>query len=322
MSRWHSPPVMQECAGQNIGMSHLTMNKIGRRGLVALGLVVIATASLGLSRRILTRNLPRFPYETKPLPAPEYAALAAKPGWRASQISVAPDISLNGLIRRPKAADSPWVLFFQGNDSDMLSTGQAFLSALAADRDWGLAIYAYRGYDSSGGEPRLTDLAADAPQVITQLCSLEAIDRSRVHIIGFSIGGHLAVRAMAVAAQTEPRPASLTLLAAVNDIVMVPRSLFSRLDPGDHFQTQPYLSAIPAPVLVIQGTADEALRGAGQGRAIAAALGERSRYIELPGVMHKALLSNETALATIRGFISEHTGSVSAPQETTNAATK
>jgi pimeloyl-ACP methyl ester carboxylesterase len=179
--------------------------------------------------------------------------------------------------------------------------------ALAGDRDWGLAIYAYRGYDSSAGTARLAPLAVDAPEILAQLCRAEQVARSRVHLVGFSIGGHLAVRAMAAAARMAPRPASLTLLAPVDDIVMVPRSFYERLDPGDHFQTRPLLDAIPAPVLVIQGAADEALGGPGQGRAVASALGARGRYVELEAVGHGALLGNEAALARIRAFIDEYT---------------
>lgn len=282
------------------------MKQIGRRGFVILGLGAIAAVSLDLSRRVFGRKRLRFPYLNSPLAAPEYAALAAKPGWSATQAIVAPGISLNGLIRRPQAADAPWVLFYQGNDAHLLRVGQAFLSDLASDRDWGLAIFAYRGYDSSAGEPHIADLASDAPEIIAQLCSAEHVERSRVHVVGFSIGGHLAVRAMAVAARLQPKPASLTLLAPVNDIVMVPRSFFERFDPGDDFQTAPFLDEVPAPVLVMQGAADEALQGPEQGQAIAAKLGARARYVELPGMGHIALLSSEAVFAATRDFISEH----------------
>ncbi|HEY3255411.1 MAG TPA: alpha/beta hydrolase, partial [Polyangiaceae bacterium] len=128
----------------------------------------------------------------------------------------------------------------------------------------------------------------------------------RVHLIGFSIGGHLAVRAMVSAAQLSPRPATLTLLASVDDITMVPRSFYEKFDPGDDFYTRPYLSEVPAPVLVVQGTHDEALLGPEQGRAIAAALGARARYLEIPGAGHIELMANEPTLAAVREFIEAH----------------
>ncbi|MEO6602260.1 MAG: hypothetical protein ABIQ16_20430 [Polyangiaceae bacterium] len=279
---------------------------IGRRGVLVLGLAAIVGLGLATFGRILGPKRQRFPYLTGSLPAVEYRELAGRPGWAASRITVAPGIGLNGLVRRPKAADAPWVLFYQGNDAAMLRVGQAFLTRLAADHDWGLAVFAYRGYDSSDGTARLAELASDAPEILAQLCATEHIDRGRVHLVGFSIGGHLAVRAMGVAARLQPKPASLTLLAAVNDIVMVPRSFYAKLDPGDELQTQPFLDAIPAPVLVVQGTADLALLGAEQGRSIAARLGSRARYLELPGVGHLELLSLPASVDATRAFISEH----------------
>jgi pimeloyl-ACP methyl ester carboxylesterase len=262
--------------------------------------------SVGVYGRFFGRKRLRFPYLTGALPAEQYRALAALPGWSKSNVAVAPGIRLNGLVRRPKAPDAPWVLFYQGNDRTQLAVGQAFLQRLGADRDWGLAVFSYRGYDSSDGTPYLPDLAADAPAILEQLCVTEKVERGRVHVVGFSIGGHLAVRAMVAATKLQPRPASLSLLASVDDIVMYRRSFYDKVDPGDDFQTRPFLDAIPAPVLVIQGTADEALAGPEQGRAISQKLGARAQYLELPGVGHIALLSNPTAIGAVQEFIAAH----------------
>jgi pimeloyl-ACP methyl ester carboxylesterase len=261
---------------------------------------------MGVCGRFFGRKRLRFPYLTRPLAPTEYQALAAEPGWAASQISVAPGIRLNGLVRRPRAADAPWVLFYQGNDSAMLRVGQAFLKRVGAERDWGLAVFAYRGYDSSDGVPRLADLESDAPEIFNQLCLTEKLERSRVHVVGFSIGGYFAVRGVLGALRVPPKPASLSLLASVDDIVMVRQSWYEKLDPGDDLQTRPWLAEIPAPVLVIQGTADEALKGPEQGRAISTALGERATYLELPGVGHTALLSNDAAIGRVREFVASH----------------
>jgi pimeloyl-ACP methyl ester carboxylesterase len=283
------------------------MMRLQRRGFISVGLVaVVIVLSRGLRERVFGRKRLRFPYLTGTLAAAAYRALASQPGWSESQITVAPGIRLNGLLRRPKSPGAPWVLFYQGNDNAQLKVGQAFLERLAGERDWGLAVYAYRGYDSSDGIPYLSDLAADAPEILNQLCATETIDRGHVHIVGFSIGGHLAVRAMAAAQAVKPKPASLTLLASVDDIVMFRRSFYQSLDPGDDFQTRPLLDAIPVPVLVVQGTDDEALHGPQQGRDIAAKLGERAQYLELPGAGHIALLSNTRVISAVQEFISAH----------------
>jgi pimeloyl-ACP methyl ester carboxylesterase len=282
------------------------MFRLSRSRWIILSVATVLALGFGIVGRVFGPHRLRFPYLNGTLAPADYQALASQPGWAARQIGVAPGIRLNGLVRRPQAADAPWLLFYQGNDAQMLKVGQAFLSRLSGARDWGLAIFAYRGYDSSDGVPRLPALAADAPEILAQLCATERVDRGRVHLIGFSIGGHMAVRAMASAARLSPRPPTLTLLASVDDITMVPRSFYHKLDPGDDFHTSPLLVDIPAPVLVVQGTEDVALHGPAQGRAIAAALGARARYVELPGVGHIELMENEPTLAAVREFIETH----------------
>jgi fermentation-respiration switch protein FrsA (DUF1100 family) len=282
------------------------MFRMNRKGWMLFSMAAIVTLALGVFARLSGSKRLRFPYLNSSLAPSQYQALSSEPGWAARQITVAPGVRLNGLVRRPTAPDAPWVLFYQGNDAQMLKVGQAFLSRLGATRAWGLAIFAYRGYDSSEGAPRLPLLAADAPEILAQLCATEQLDRGRVHLIGFSIGGHIAVRAMVSAARLSPKPPSLTLLAPVDDITMVPRSFYDKLDPGDHFHTSPFLADIPAPVLVVQGTKDEALGGPEQGRTISAGLGARATYLELAGVGHVALMENEQSLAAVRQFIEAH----------------
>ena len=102
------------------------------------------------------------------------------------------------------------------------------------------------------------------------------------------------------------RAASLTLWAPVNDIIMYHASRWEKLTAGEDYQTQPYLSDVPAPVLVLQGSADATLDGASQGRAIATALGGRARYEEFDGIGHVPLLSHDPALSKMREFVLEH----------------
>lgn len=271
-----------------------------------MGLGAAVSLAISAWARIFGAKRLRFTYLTGQISDAEYQALAAKPGWAKQRITVAPGIGLNGLVRRATAANAPWVLFYQGNDAHMLRVGQAFLERLGESRDWGLAVFAYRGYDSSDGSARLSDLAADGPRILAELCKSENLDRERVHLVGFSIGGHLAARTMSAVTGDASRPASLSLLAAVYDIVMVPRSFYERFDPGDELKTEPFLQNIPAPVLVVQGTSDEALEGPAQGRAIAAKLGARAQYVELPGAGHVELLRDAAAIAATQEFIAAH----------------
>lgn len=283
------------------------MKRGARLAVLALGAVVVAGLLSPLRERFLGRKRLRFPYLSRPIAAAAYDALAAKPGWAKAQVQVGAGVSLNGLLRRPASPTAPWVLFYPGNDESQLDRGQAFLARLGGNKDWGLAVFAYRGYDSSGGKSELASMSEDAPKILTSLCELHAnVPASRVHVIGFSIGGHMATHAARGANLAHKPAASLTLLASVNDIVMVPPSPWAKFSLGEDYQTSPLLRDVPAPVLVLQGSADSAFGGPQQGRDIAAALGGRAQYHELPGVDHVPLLADEKALQLVRDFISAH----------------
>lgn len=281
-------------------------SKVLRSGLGVLGVAALLALSFVGYSRFAGRNRLRFTYLTGQLAPSAYGALASQPGWSAAKLEVAPRVSLRGLVRRPRSKTAPWVLFYPGNDAAQLGNGQTVLTRLAEHRDWGLGVFSYRGYESSDGTPRLADLALDAATIRQQLCVSEGIAHERLHVVGFSIGGHLATHAVAAAARQHAPAASLSLLASVDDIVMLRRSPWQRLSSGDDYQTRPLLANVPAPVLVLQGGADETLGGPLQGRAIGNALGPRARYHELPGVGHEGLLQNEQAFLEIRAFISQH----------------
>jgi len=275
-------------------------------GLGVLGLAAAIGAAIYVYQRFVGRSPLRFTYLTGSISDVGYEELASKPGWSKTQLQVAPGVRLNGLLRRPEAADATWILFYPGNDDHMLARGQRLLGKLAQGRDLGLAVFAYRGFDSSGGTPVIESLGADASAILEHVAGLPGVKRERLHVVGFSIGGHLAVRAAAAANREQRPPASLSLMACVNDIVMLQRAPWQKLLLGDILRTQPFLTLVPAPVLVVQGTADEALQGAVQGQAISRTLGARAQYLELQGVGHEALLDDEPALQAVREFIGQH----------------
>lgn len=259
-----------------------------------------------LLQRFLGRPRLRFPYAGSPMTDARYTELASKSGWSKVQLPVAAGITLRGLVREPGRDGAPWVLFYPGNDDSQLERGQAFLIRMAGETDWGLAVFADRGYDSSDGKSELAAIRADAPAILDKFCALRAVPANRVHLAGFSIGGHFAVHAARGAAERGRRAASLTLLAPVDDIIMFTHSPWEKLSPGEDYQTRPFLSGVPAPVLVLQGGADVTLDGPKQGQDIAKALGDRARYRELPGVGHVELLESREAVAAARDFIQEN----------------
>lgn len=274
--------------------------------LSVLGLALVIAMALPLYERFFGRKRLRFPYLSRPIPAATYDALARNPGWAKAELPVWPGITLRGLVRRPSSKDKPWVLFYPGNDESQLERGQGFLMRLGQDLDLGLAVFGYRGYDASDGKSELEEIRADAPRLLHALCEKEGIAQRQVHLAGFSIGGHFSVIAAKGAAEQGQPAASLSLFAPVNDIVMYHPSRFEKLSSGEDYQTGLYLPGVPAPVLILQGAADQTLDGASQGLAIAKALGDRAKYVEYPGVGHVPILQHAPALEAMREFIQQH----------------
>jgi len=273
--------------------------------LALLGSVILAAFTRPAVLRLLHGNLPRFPYACQPLPAPAYDALAARPLWAKTSLAASPDVKLNGLVRRPKVASAPWVLFFPGNDASQLTAGQELLERLAGPRDWGLVVYADRGYDSSGGTPSADTLREDGYGILNGVLTSEGIPPERLHVVAFSMGGYVAAAGVGAAAREHKVIASFSTLSAVERMEMVHSMLLARVAMGDLIETLPLLDDVPGPVLVLHGTEDATLN-VSQGRAIAARLGSRAEFRELRGVGHLDMMANEGALEAVRGMIEKY----------------
>ncbi len=194
---------------------------------IASALVVVVLGRPYLQRRL--RHRPWFTYSCAPLSAADYSELVARPGWSRTTLHVSDAIALNGLIRRPLNHQSPWLLFFPGNDATQLAGGQKFLESVRSGRDWGLAVFAYRGYDSSGGRPNPNDLASDGVKIVENLLDSEQIKPAQLHVAAFSLGGYVAANAVGRAAMTNKKLASLTLLSSISEAEMVRSALIARI---------------------------------------------------------------------------------------------
>ncbi|HWA77315.1 MAG TPA: hypothetical protein VG937_33500 [Polyangiaceae bacterium] len=274
-----------------------------RWGYLAIvgSLVVAALGRVGMQR--MARPKPWFTYSMSPLSRESYQALAARPGWAESSLRMTDGVSLAGLVSRPAQAGAPWVIFFPGNDSTQLARGQRLLEQIRADNPWGLAVYASRGYDASGGTPSAAAFESDAISVFEAVVREQRVDPSQVHLVAFSLGGYGAARAASHSAKAGKKPGSLSLLASVARIAMVHKNLLASFTTGDVYDLLPSLPEVPAPVLVVQGSADEAFGDVRQAKLLVEGLGDRARYLELPGVGHNALLESEPAIAAVRAGI-------------------
>lgn len=270
--------------------------------LLSVGAALVVGGG-GLVLRVRGRGLPAFPYSRPPLSAGELAALAGKPGWRAAQVPAADaGLSLRGIVRAPREAGRPWVLFFQGNSHRLLAEGQEFLEALAGPEDLGLAVISWRGFDGSHGDPSRDALVADARAQVRWLRANGA-GGAPLHLVGFSLGTMPAVAA-ALEAQSGPeadRPRSLILLAPFTALQMYEEGRLRRWISAEDWDLAPLLPGLSLPVLVVHGNADKTLP-VEMGRAVAQAI-PKARFVEVPDQGHVPLMLDARALAAIRARV-------------------
>jgi pimeloyl-ACP methyl ester carboxylesterase len=242
----------------------------------------LALAAAALAWLVAPR-LHRFAYWIDHKTGAEVDALATD-GWQVDRLQVAPDVTLVGLVRPPQAPAARWILFVPGNSTALLAGFRAELDRLRGDADVGLAFWAYRGFEASGGTPTPPALADDLLRQWERLRELGATP-DRTEVWGYSLGAPLAVQLAARLGERGQGPRRLVLAAAAPRISVMRHGLFGRFLPDDDYDATAALAAVPCPTVVVHGTDDDALPIDGA-RALAAALGARATLHELPGKGH------------------------------------
>lgn len=229
------------------------------------------------------------------------AALAGE-GWRAATLENG-DIALNGLVRPPADGSAPWILYFGGNATAL--DGSAWvLDRLRAGEDVGLAVFAYRGYDGSEGRPTQRRLVADGIAAVKEL-EKRGADRSRLVLVGQSLGSAVAMQVAAGLQEEGRAPAALVLVSPFTSIPAVAREHVvcapSCLFP-DRWKTIRRAPALRMPVLVLHGTKDTVIPEE-HGESVAAAI-PGARFVPVPGRGHNDIWTRD-ALAAVRSFVLE-----------------
>jgi hypothetical protein len=270
--------------------------------LAALALLLLGAAVAAWRLRGGADRPPGFAWNRPALPEADYGALGARPGWRRAEVPVEGGLALRGLLRPPRAAAVPWLLFLQGNSLRPLAEGQEFLEGVAGAEDLGLAVVAWRGYDGSPGRPGRDALVADAVAITRWLLASEARG-SPLHLVSFSLGT-LPALAAAVEGQDRPapeRPRSLTLLAPYTALRMHEPGWLGRRFTAELFDARPLLPRVELPTLVVHGGADQALPPA-MGQAVSQGI-RGARLLLLDGVGHDGLLADPRTRAAVRAAV-------------------
>jgi hypothetical protein len=237
----------------------------------------------------------------------ELARLAAVPGWQRARLPVAATITLEGLVRPPPAAATgrTWLLFFGGNAMDLASS-QWVLDRLGGERPVGLAAFAYRGYDGSGGAPSEDALCGDSEAIAESLAQAHGVAAGDLVLVGQSLGTGVAVHLAATLTGRGEPPAGIILVSPYTSMARVFDDHVPLLPVAwavaDSYRTDRRLAQLRAPILILHGVADEVIDVA-HGRAIAAALGERASLVELPGTHHNDVWAEPAAVGAAQAFI-------------------
>jgi len=238
-------------------------------GVTALVLVVGGALVLW---RLTGPKLLRFPYLVGP------ARSSVLPGFEVSTVEVEPGVRLRVAKRAPQSADAKWLVFFPGNDEAQLEQGMKLLARVAGESDVGLATFAYRGFDGSGGVMSPQTAERDAKRVLESL----QVEPARMVFVAFSLGAPLATHLAA-----KSPPSKLVLLAGASALAMLPKVPWASALRGDVYEVGDALRDVRCPVEVFYGHADTTLpRSMAEELARAA----KTKGVVVPGATHASIL--------------------------------
>ncbi|MEZ4449691.1 MAG: alpha/beta hydrolase [Nannocystaceae bacterium] len=278
-----------------------------RSGLQKMLYVVVAALVLyGVIVALVFAVGPSILFPRTRLSADDVAELGRAPGWTTTRLAVADGVELVGLVRASARADAPWLVFFGGN-AFSLATSQHILDEIGTAGE-GAAVFAYRGYDGSGGEPSEPALIADALAVVASLES-QGVPPGRIILVGQSVGTGVVIQAAAALSARDRPPRGVVLLSPYTSIRQVFQDQVPVLPIGwavrDPLDSTASIAAIRAPILMIHGDGDR-LIGPDHSAALAALVepGAVQRVV-LAGRAHNDLWRDPATASTIRAFLDQ-----------------
>jgi len=221
-------------------------------------------------------------------------------------------VRLHGWFFHPSTEPRGTVLFFHGN-AENISTHAGAVLWLARE-GYQVFLFDYRGYGRSEGKPDMEGIHVDALAAIDETFRMERVDKDRVAVFGQSLGGSVAVYAVANSPHRD-RIRALVIDSAFSGYRRIAREKIAgvvllwpfqtplSLLVTDRYSANRWIGRIrPIPVLILHGEADKVVP-VRHGERLYRLAGEPKQLWIAPGAAHIGALSDEKLRKRLLSFL-------------------
>ncbi len=238
------------------------------------------------------------------LPQPGPARPPVAPAGRAIEplsFVAADGVTVRGWLIRAIRVPAPLLLYYGGNAEEI-----SWQAAEPWPEDWSLALVNYRGYGQSEGKPSEEALLSDAEMVFDALAARADVDRSRMVLVGRSLGSGVAIY---VASRRQV--AGAVLVSPYDSMIAIGQRHYPFLPVGlllkHPFDSLARAPGVSAPLVAIVGERD-AIIPPEHSRRLFEAWGGPKRWVAIPGAGHNDLGPQREFWESIRAFLAERAG--------------
>ncbi len=215
--------------------------------------------------------------------------------YREVAFSAADGTRLDGWFLPAVGPARGTIVFVHGN-AENISTHIASVAWLPG-AGFNVFLFDYRGFGSSEGKPTLDGLHLDTEAAFTEVFTLEGVDPKRVAVFGQSIGGSIAISALARWPRREQMRAVI-VEGAFSSYRRIAQEKLSEFWPtwalqiplsytiNDDYHPEDDIGDIsPTPVLIIHGAADRIVSPSHAQDLYVAAMPPKALWV-VPGASH------------------------------------